>query len=85
MTLYRSKRFKLTSASGETEGDFRARLQDTASEKRDVAIAKVRKRYATKLTTLENRLLRAQQTIEVQKQQSTKKNSTRQFRSAPRF
>ena len=73
ITLYRSKRFRLTSTSTETEGDFRARLQDVASEQRDVAIAKVRKRYASKVTTLENRLLRAQQAIEVQKQQSTKR------------
>ena len=73
ITLYRSKRFRLTSAAGETEGDFRTRLQDAASEKRDLAIAKVRKRYAGKATTLENRLMRAEQTIAVQKQQSTKK------------
>ncbi len=73
VTLYRSKRFKLTSLPTETEGDFRARLQDAASEKRDAAIAKIRKRYATKTTTLENRLLRAEQTVAVQKEQSTKK------------
>ena len=73
VTLYRSKRFRLTSAAGETEGDFRARLQDAASEKRDLAIAKLRKRYATKTTTLENRLMRARQTVEVQAEQSTKK------------
>ncbi len=73
VTLYRSKRFKLTSQPTETEGDFRARLQDAASEQRDLAIAKIRKRYATKTTTLENRLLRAEQAIDVQKEQSTKK------------
>ncbi len=73
ITLFRSKKFRLTSLPTETEGDFRARLQDAASEKRDAAIAKIRKRYATKTTTLENRLMRAQQTIAVQKEQSTKK------------
>ena len=73
ITLYRSKRFRLTSEAGETEGDFRTRLQDAASEKRDLAIAKVRKRYAGKVTTLENRLMRAEQTVAVQKQQSTKR------------
>ena len=73
VTLYRSKRFRLTSLSTETEGDFRARLQDAASEKRDAAIAKIRKRYATKVTTLENRLMRAEQAIAVQKEQSTKR------------
>ena len=73
ITLYRSKTFKLTSTATESEGEFRARLQDAASEKRDVAIAKIRKRYASKLTTLENRLLRAEQAISREKQQSTKK------------
>ena len=71
--MYRSSRFRLVSAATETEGDFRARLQDVASEKRDLAIAKLRKRYASKVTTLENRLLRAQQTIAREKEQSTKK------------
>jgi hypothetical protein len=73
ITLFRCKRFRLTSLPTETEGDFRARLQDAASEKRDTAIAKIRKRYATKTTTLENRLMRAQQAIAVQKEQSTKR------------
>ena len=73
VTLYRSKRFRLTSLPTETEGDFRVRLQDAASEQRDAAIAKVRKRYATKTTTLENRLLRAEQAVSVQEEQSTKK------------
>ena len=73
VTLYRSKRFRLTSLPSETEGDFRVRLQDAASEQRDAAIAKIRKRYATKTTRLENRLMRARQTLEVQKEQSTKK------------
>jgi arsenate reductase-like glutaredoxin family protein len=73
ISLYRSKRFKLSSEGGETEGEFRARLQTVANEKRDQAIAKIRKRYATKTTTLENRLLRAQQAVERESQQATKK------------
>jgi len=74
ITLYRNKRFRLTSEPTETEGEFRVRLQTVASEKRDQAIAKLRKRYASKTTTLENRLLRAQQAIAREKQQATKKN-----------
>ena len=73
VTLYRCKRFRLTSSPTESEGDFRARLQDAASEKRDVAIAKIRKRYATRVTTLENRLMRAEQAVAVQKEQSSKR------------
>ena len=73
ITLYRSKKYRLTSAAAESEGDFRVRLQQLANEKRDIAIAKLRKRYASKATTLENRLLRAEQAIEREQQQSTKK------------
>ena len=64
---------RLTSAANESEGEFRARLQDAASEARDLAIAKIRQRYSSKVTTLENRLLRPEQSIAVQKEQSTKK------------
>ena len=42
-------------------------------KKRDQAVAKIRKRYASKVTTLENRLLRAEQSIDREKQQATKK------------
>jgi len=73
VTLYRSDKYKLTSAAGETEGEFRVRLQQLASEKRDQAVAQLRKRYAGKATTLQNRLLRAEQAIEREQQQSTKK------------
>jgi len=73
IVLYRNKRYRLTSEPGESEGEFRVRLQGLANEKRDQAVSKLRKRYATKATTLENRLLRAIQTLDREKQQSTKK------------
>ena len=71
LTIYRSSKYKLASAAGESEGDFRARLQLSMNEKRDQTIAKLRKRYATKATTLENRLMKAEQRIDAVKQQST--------------
>jgi hypothetical protein len=73
VTLYRSGKHRLTSEPDETEGEFRVRLQQLLSEKRDLAIAKLRKRYATKATTLENRLMRARQAIDREQQQSSKK------------
>ena len=73
LTLYRSKKYRLTSEGGETEGEFRIRLQQAANEKRDIAVQKLRKRYASKMTTLDNRLMRAEQTLEVQKEQATSK------------
>lgn len=73
ITLYRSKKYRLTSDPGESEGNFRVRLQQLANEKRDLAVGKLRKRYASKATTLENRLLRAEQAIQREQQQSSKK------------
>ena len=74
ITIFRSKTYRLNSEVGESEGDFRVRLQELANEKRDLAAGKLRKRYASKFTTLENRLLRAQQAIERESQQATKKH-----------
>lgn len=71
--LLRSTKYKLTSEPAETEGEFRVRLQQLASEKRDQAVARIRKRFAGKATTLENRLMRARQAIEREEQQSSKK------------
>ncbi len=73
LTLYRNKRLRLMSEPGETEGDFRIRLQDAASEARDLEIAKIRKRYANKVATLENRLLKARQRVDREAEQSSKK------------
>jgi len=72
--LFSSKRFHLTSDPGESEGAFRARLQQTANEQRDRAVAAIRKRYASKATTLENRLLRAEQAIARETEQASKSN-----------
>ena len=73
VTLYRSNEMKETSSGDESEGEFRVRLQQMGNEKRDQAVAKLRKRYASKTTTLENRLRRAEQTLEREAQQSKKK------------
>ena len=72
--LLKSKRFRMASEPGETEGEFRVRLQQKASEERDAAVAKIRKRYASKLATLENRLLGAEQAIE--REQGQARNRT---------
>jgi hypothetical protein len=69
--LFKSRRFRLTSRPGESEGEFRVRLQQRASEERDAAIDKIRKRYASKVTTLENRLLRAEQAIARERDQAS--------------
>ncbi|MEO0998029.1 MAG: hypothetical protein AAFX58_10965, partial [Pseudomonadota bacterium] len=71
--LWRSATRKMTSTPAESEADFRIRLKQAASEHRDRAVAKLRKRYAAKKMTLDNRLLRAEQAIERETEQSRKK------------
>jgi hypothetical protein len=67
---YRSNRYRMSSERGETEGEFRVRLQQIASEKRDEAVSDLRNVTAVKHTR--NRLLRAEQAIAREQQQSTK-------------
>ena len=70
VSLYKSSELKEISKSGESERDFRIRLQQMANQQRDAKIEKLRKRYGTKTTTLENRLQRAEQRIEREQEQS---------------
>jgi hypothetical protein len=59
-----------TSRPGEDERAFRARLAQTARERRDEAIAKARVKYAPKLAALQERLRKAEQAVETQKAQA---------------
>ncbi len=76
--LYRSDRLKLTycpslklySAPGESEGDFKVRLKDEAREKRDIAIEKLRSKYSSKADRLQERLRKAEQRVEIEKEQA---------------
>jgi hypothetical protein len=69
LTLFRSKRFRLTSQIGETEGQFRARLGQVVREKRDLEVEKLRRKYASRFSTLKDRLMRAEQAISREKEQ----------------
>lgn len=73
LTLYRSPSLKLVSTPGESLRDFRVRLQTAANEQRDIEVEKLRNKYASKTTTLEERLRRAEQAIEREAGQSRKK------------
>ncbi len=71
--LMQSKTFGLVSQPGESERDFRIRLADVAREERDAKTDKLRKRYAGKAATLENRILRAEQKVEREAEQAKQK------------
>jgi hypothetical protein len=69
--LFKSARAKLVSAPEESEREFRIRLQSDAREARDAALARVREKYASKMVTLQDRIRRAEHTVQVQSQQAT--------------
>jgi len=61
--LFKSATFNMTSNPGETEGEFRARLQLAARESRDKTSDKLRQKYAAKIATLQQQEMRAQQAV----------------------
>ncbi len=69
--LYKSGRAKLSSHPDESERDFRIRLQGQAREARDAAVAKVRDKYAARLATIQDRIRRAEQAVQVQSEQAS--------------
>jgi len=64
LTLYRNKDLKMVSEPDESLEDFSARVSLALHEKRDSAVEALRKKYASKFTTLENRLMRARQAVD---------------------
>jgi uncharacterized protein DUF87 len=69
--LYRSTRADLVSAPGETERDFQIRLHTAVREQRDAEIAKMRERYAPKLSTLNDKIRRAETAVAREQEQAT--------------
>jgi hypothetical protein len=73
LVLYQSKAFKLTSSAGETEGAFRARLAQAAREQRDLAVEKLRRKYAEAYAVLQDRRMRAEQVLAREQEQAKAK------------
>jgi hypothetical protein len=57
------------SRPGETAGDFAARVDQALREQRDVAVGKLRVKYAPKLAALQERVRRAQERVEREESQ----------------
>lgn len=68
--MLESPSLDITSNAGESERDFRVRLQQIAREKRDEAVKKLRRKYAPKFEQLEERKRRAQQAVEREREQA---------------
>ncbi|MBX9602067.1 MAG: hypothetical protein K2X35_13715 [Bryobacteraceae bacterium] len=69
--LFRSPGLGVTSSPGESERDFRIRLQQQAREERDLVAEKLRRKYGPKLAVLEERKRKAEQAVEKEKQQQS--------------
>ena len=66
LELFQSPSLKIASNPGETERDFRVRLQQIARERRDDAVETLRRKYAPKFVQLEERKRRAEQVVQQQ-------------------
>ena len=71
LALWKSPSSGEVSKPGESEADFRGRLQQGARERRDAAAGALRAKYAPRLAALQERLRRAQQTVAREKQEAT--------------
>jgi hypothetical protein len=63
LELFESPTLNVVSNPGESERDFRVRLQQIAREERDEAVEKLRRKYAPKFAQLEERKRRAEQAV----------------------
>lgn len=71
LALLQSPSLSIGSNPGETERDFRVRLQQAAREKRDDAVARLRQKFAPKIATLEERLRKAEHAKERETEQAS--------------
>jgi hypothetical protein len=70
MELFKSPSTKDCSKPGESERDFRVRLQQSGREQRDKGAESLRQKYAPKIATLQDRIRRAEQMKERQQAES---------------
>ena len=68
-TIWKCADLKKYSEPNETLGDFKVRLEQHVSEVRDEAVEKLRKKYGKKFDTLRSQIRRAEDKIDVEKEQ----------------
>lgn len=69
LTLWKSPATGLVSAVGEGEREFRLRLTQAGREQRDALVQKLRSKYATRIAALEDRVRRAEATVQREQEQ----------------
>ncbi|MGC9088946.1 MAG: ATP-binding protein [Caldisericia bacterium] len=70
LDLFKSPSFKEYSKPGESEQEFRIRLQVISHEKRDEELENIRKKYGAKVKALEEKVRKAQQTLDREVEQA---------------
>jgi hypothetical protein len=70
LQLLKSPSLSMVSEPGESERDFRIRLQMVAREKRDEMVEQLRQKYASKIASLEDRIRRAEDALEREQEQA---------------
>jgi hypothetical protein len=71
MELPSAPTLKMTAAPGMAEGEFRSRIALALREKRDTAVASLRKKYAARLDALGDRERKAAQKVERERSQAS--------------
>ncbi len=71
LDLLKSRSTGLVSSPGESERDFRVRLQTVARERRDESVDALRRKYAPKLATLDEKIRRAEQAVDRESSQAS--------------
>ena len=70
LRLFRSPSLQLSSNPGESEKDFRLRLQQSGRERRDQLLERIRQRYTARIASLQERIRRAEQAVDREKEQA---------------
>ena len=69
--IWKCTAFKMTSDSGESERDFRLRIQQLTREIRDEKTEALRKKYEKKIARIEDRIRRAERAVEREEEQAS--------------
>ncbi|MCA8958867.1 MAG: ATP-binding protein [Planctomycetes bacterium] len=75
LTIFAAEGTPLVSSVDETEADFRMRLRQELRERRDAEIEKLRGKFAPKLARLEERIRRAEDKVEKEREQYEEKRT----------
>lgn len=74
LVIFKNQSLKLASSPGEGRGDFEIRVEEALREKRDMEIEKPRKKYDSKMATLQKQLMAAEQAIARESEQAKNRN-----------